>query len=65
MAQLADDDTGEHKVNRDVFAALCRCGIEVRIDLNPDNKIFHHKFALATSASMPTGARAGATNLGC
>jgi phosphatidylserine/phosphatidylglycerophosphate/cardiolipin synthase-like enzyme len=44
--QLAADEKGEYKVNRDVFAALCRCGVEVRIDLNPDNKIFHHKFAL-------------------
>lgn len=45
VAQLAADDS-ERKINRDVFAALCRCGVEVRIDLNPDNKIFHHKFAL-------------------
>lgn len=45
VAQLAGDDS-ERKVNRDVFSALCRCGVEVRIDLNPDNKIFHHKFAL-------------------
>lgn len=42
---LAGDDS-ERKVNRDVFAALCRCGVEVRIDLNPDDKIFHHKFSL-------------------
>ncbi len=46
VSQLAGDETGEYKVNRDVFAALCRCGVEVRIDLNPDDKIFHHKFAL-------------------
>jgi phosphatidylserine/phosphatidylglycerophosphate/cardiolipin synthase-like enzyme len=45
VAQLSADES-ERKVNRDVFAALCRCGVEVRIDLNPDNKIFHHKFAL-------------------
>jgi phosphatidylserine/phosphatidylglycerophosphate/cardiolipin synthase-like enzyme len=45
IAQLSADES-ERKVNRDVFAALCRCGVEVRIDLNPDNKIFHHKFAL-------------------
>lgn len=45
VPQLAADE-GERKVNRDVFAALCRCGVEVRIDLNPDDKIFHHKFAL-------------------
>lgn len=45
IAQLAGDES-ERKVNRDVFGALCRCGVEVRIDLNPDNKIFHHKFAL-------------------
>jgi phosphatidylserine/phosphatidylglycerophosphate/cardiolipin synthase-like enzyme len=46
VPELAADDKGEYKVNRDVFAALCRCGVEVRIDLNPDDKIFHHKFAL-------------------
>jgi phosphatidylserine/phosphatidylglycerophosphate/cardiolipin synthase-like enzyme len=45
IAQLSADES-ERKINRDVFAALCRCGVEVRIDLNPDNKIFHHKFAL-------------------
>jgi phosphatidylserine/phosphatidylglycerophosphate/cardiolipin synthase-like enzyme len=45
VAQLAADES-ERKVNRDIFAALCRCGVEVRIDLNPDDKIFHHKFAL-------------------
>ena len=45
VAELAGDDS-ERKINRDVFAALCRCGVEVRIDLNPDNKIFHHKFAV-------------------
>jgi phosphatidylserine/phosphatidylglycerophosphate/cardiolipin synthase-like enzyme len=45
VEELAADGS-ERKINRDVFAALCRCGVEVRIDLNPDNKIFHHKFAL-------------------
>lgn len=45
VPELASDDS-ERKVNREVFAALCRCGVEVRIDLNPDDKIFHHKFAL-------------------
>lgn len=45
IAELAADES-ERKVNRDIFAALCRCGVEVRIDLNPDDKIFHHKFAL-------------------
>lgn len=45
VPELAGDDS-ERKVNRDVLAALCRCGVEVRIDLNPDDKIFHHKFAL-------------------
>jgi phosphatidylserine/phosphatidylglycerophosphate/cardiolipin synthase-like enzyme len=44
IARLSADKT-EHKINRDIFAALCRCGIEVRIDLNPD-AIFHHKFCL-------------------
>jgi phosphatidylserine/phosphatidylglycerophosphate/cardiolipin synthase-like enzyme len=46
VAQLAADESGEFKVNRDIFAALCRCGIEVRIDLNPDDRIFHHKFVV-------------------
>ena len=46
VAALAADESGEYKVNRDIFAALCRCGVEVRIDLNPDDKIFHHKFVL-------------------
>ncbi len=45
VAELAADESA-HKVNREVFAALCRCDVEVRIDLNPDDKIFHHKFAL-------------------
>jgi phosphatidylserine/phosphatidylglycerophosphate/cardiolipin synthase-like enzyme len=44
IAVLAADKTGL-KLNRDVFAALCRCGVEVRIDLNPDS-IFHQKFCL-------------------
>jgi phosphatidylserine/phosphatidylglycerophosphate/cardiolipin synthase-like enzyme len=44
VAALAVDDS-EHKINRDVFDALCRCGIEVRIDLNP-SAIFHQKFCL-------------------
>lgn len=44
VAALAAEDT-EHKVNRDVFAALCRCGIEVRIDLNPA-AIWHQKFCV-------------------
>jgi phosphatidylserine/phosphatidylglycerophosphate/cardiolipin synthase-like enzyme len=46
VAELAADDKGEYEVNRQIFAALCRCGVEVRIDLNPDDKIFHHKFVL-------------------
>lgn len=44
VAALAVDDS-EHKINREVFSALCRCGIEVRIDLNP-SAIFHQKFCL-------------------
>lgn len=44
IAQLAADEGG-HKINRDVFAALCRCNIEVRIDLNPV-AIFHQKFCV-------------------
>jgi len=36
---------GEYKVNRDVFGALCRCGVEVRIDLNP-TAIWHQKFVV-------------------
>lgn len=46
VAQLVADERGEFKANRDVFAALQRCGVEMRIDLNPDNRIFHHKFVL-------------------
>ena len=45
IAELAGDKS-ERRVNRDVFSALCRVGVQVRIDLNPDDKIFHHKFAL-------------------
>lgn len=44
VAALAADES-EHKINRDVYAALCRCGVEVRIDLNP-SAIFHQKFCL-------------------
>lgn len=44
VAGLAADGGG-NKDNRDVFAALCRCGIEVRIDLNP-TAIFHQKFCI-------------------
>ena len=44
VAQLAADES-ERKINRDVFAALCRAGIEVRIDLNPV-AIFHQKFCV-------------------
>ena len=44
IAALSADKT-KYKINRDIFSALCRCGIEVRIDLNPD-AIFHHKFCL-------------------
>jgi phosphatidylserine/phosphatidylglycerophosphate/cardiolipin synthase-like enzyme len=43
---LVADERGEYKVNRDIFAALQRCGVEMRIDLNPDDRIFHHKFVL-------------------
>ena len=46
VAQLVADERGEYKANRDIFAALQRCGVEMRIDLNPDNRIFHHKFVL-------------------
>jgi phosphatidylserine/phosphatidylglycerophosphate/cardiolipin synthase-like enzyme len=42
VAQLAAASS-RYKVNRDVFAALCRCGVEVRIDLNP-TAIWHQKF---------------------
>jgi phosphatidylserine/phosphatidylglycerophosphate/cardiolipin synthase-like enzyme len=45
VAALAAD-TSEYKVNRDVFGALCRCGVEVRIDLNPA-AIWHQKFIVA------------------
>jgi phosphatidylserine/phosphatidylglycerophosphate/cardiolipin synthase-like enzyme len=46
VSQLALDDGGEYENNRKIFAALCRCGVEVRIDTNVDDKIFHHKFVL-------------------
>jgi len=46
IADLVADESGEYKVNREIFAALQRCGVEMRIDLNPDNRIFHHKFVL-------------------
>jgi phosphatidylserine/phosphatidylglycerophosphate/cardiolipin synthase-like enzyme len=45
VAQLAADKSAQ-KVNRDVYSALCRCGVEVRIDLNP-SAIFHQKFCLS------------------
>lgn len=44
VAALAAEPGG-HKVNRDIYAALCRCGIDVRIDLNP-TAIFHQKYCL-------------------
>ena len=44
VAALAVDASAQ-KVNRDVYAALCRCGVDVRIDLNP-TAIFHQKFCL-------------------
>jgi phosphatidylserine/phosphatidylglycerophosphate/cardiolipin synthase-like enzyme len=45
VAHLAGDAKAERHINRNVFAALCRCGIEVRIDFNP-TAIFHQKFCL-------------------
>jgi phosphatidylserine/phosphatidylglycerophosphate/cardiolipin synthase-like enzyme len=36
-------DEAEHKVNRDIFAALCRCRVEVRFDFNHGH-IYHQKF---------------------
>lgn len=59
VAELAADDSGEYKTNRDIFAALCRCGVEVRVDLNPDNKIFHHKFALRDIRLYDDGPKRG------
>ena len=44
IAQLAGDKS-ERQVNRLVYSALCRCGIEVRMDLNP-SAIFHQKFCV-------------------
>lgn len=44
IAQLAADRS-ERQVNRDVYSALCRCAIEVRMDLNP-SAIFHQKFCV-------------------
>jgi len=46
VAQLVADEKGEFKLNREIFSALQRCRVEMRIDLNPDNRIFHHKFVL-------------------
>lgn len=55
VAELAADEKGEFKVNRDVFVAMQRCGIEMRIDLNPDNRIFHHKFVLRDVRTADSG----------
>jgi phosphatidylserine/phosphatidylglycerophosphate/cardiolipin synthase-like enzyme len=44
IAQLAADKS-ERQINRNVYAALCRCGVEVRMDLNP-TAIFHQKFCV-------------------
>jgi phosphatidylserine/phosphatidylglycerophosphate/cardiolipin synthase-like enzyme len=44
VAQLAADPS-ERSPNREVYAALARCGVEVRTDLNP-SAIWHQKFCL-------------------
>jgi phosphatidylserine/phosphatidylglycerophosphate/cardiolipin synthase-like enzyme len=41
-AQWNEERTANHKTNRDILAALLRCGVDVKADLNP--KIFHQKF---------------------
>ena len=46
VSEVAVDESGEYHRNREIFTALCRCGVEVRIDTNVDDKIFHHKFVL-------------------
>jgi phosphatidylserine/phosphatidylglycerophosphate/cardiolipin synthase-like enzyme len=38
-------DAADHKVNRDIFAALSRCQVEVRLDFNHAH-IFHQKFVV-------------------
>lgn len=45
--KVADLATAEspQRANRDIFSALCRCGVEVRIDFNHDY-IFHQKFVV-------------------
>jgi phosphatidylserine/phosphatidylglycerophosphate/cardiolipin synthase-like enzyme len=44
VAQLAADPS-ERSPNREVYAALARCGVEVRMDLNP-SAIWHQKFCV-------------------
>jgi len=41
-AQWHEKRTAGHKTNREILAALLRCGVDVKADLNP--KIFHQKF---------------------
>lgn len=41
-AQWNEKRTKGHKTNREILAALLRCGVDVKADLNPE--IFHQKF---------------------
>ena len=50
-------------VNREILAALLRCGVDVKADLNP--KIFHQKFMVrdyATGSPGTTAVLTGSTN---
>jgi hypothetical protein len=42
-------DASDYKVNRDIYAAFARCGVEVRIDLNPE----HYELPLANQVRDP------------
>lgn len=60
IARWATDDA-QYKVNRDIFAALCRCRVEVRLDFNHEH-IFHQKFVvrdlrLESGGGWKTGGR--------
>jgi phosphatidylserine/phosphatidylglycerophosphate/cardiolipin synthase-like enzyme len=47
-------DTSDYKLNRDIYAAFARCGVEVRMDLNPEY-IFHHKFVVVDARRTRAG----------
>ena len=55
----------DRKSNRDILAAMLRCGIDVKADLNP--KIFHQKFIVrdyqnGRSLGSKAGVLTGSTN---